>query len=148
MSIYANQLTEKSKQVLHGFIRELSLVLSGANPGALIDNITLAHQDGDLVTLDDEAIIYTGLELNHQSDSKTDDKSTDDSKDDSEDEGPSVQEVYDSMTSEQKEVVHYMVGAALEEAVNHSDDTLMTRSLTPTMALTSLSMTKKRTDAV
>lgn len=115
LSIYANQLTEKSKQVIHGFIRELSLVLSGANPGALIDNITLAHQDGDMVTLDDEAIIYTGLELNHQSDSG-------DSKDDSEDEGPSVQEVYDSMTDEQKEVVHYMVGAALEEAVSHSDD--------------------------
>lgn len=73
LSIYANQLTEKSKQVLHGFIRELSLVLSGANPGALIDNITLAHQDGDFVTLDDEAIIYTGLELNHDSDSKTED---------------------------------------------------------------------------
>jgi hypothetical protein len=65
LSIYANQLTEKSKQVLHGFIRELSLVLSGANPGALIDNITLAHADGEMVTLDDEAIIYTGLELNH-----------------------------------------------------------------------------------
>lgn len=112
LSIYANQLTEKSKQVLHGFIRELSLVLSGANPGALIDNITIAHHDGDMVTLEDEAIIYTGLELNHQSDSE----------DDSEDEGPSVQEVYDSMTPEQKEVVHYMVGAALEEAVSHSDD--------------------------
>ena len=68
LSIYANQLTEKSKQVLHGFIRELSLVLSGANPGALIDNITLAHSDGDLVTLDDEAIIYTGLELHHAED--------------------------------------------------------------------------------
>ena len=46
LSIYANQLTEKAKQVLHGFIRELSLVLSGANPGALIDNITLQHSDG------------------------------------------------------------------------------------------------------
>src|SRR3954466_8756096 len=65
LSIYANQLTEKSKQVLHGFIRELSLVLSGANPGALIDNITLAHSDGDMVTLEDEAVIYTGLDLNH-----------------------------------------------------------------------------------
>ena len=65
LSIYANQLTEKGKKVLHGFIREVSLVLSGANPGALIDNITLAHGDGDMVTLDDEAIIYTGLELHH-----------------------------------------------------------------------------------
>ena len=114
LSIYANQLTEKSKQVIHGFIRELSLVLSGANPGALIDNITLAHADGELVTLDDEAIIYTGLELTHVEGDSSDD-SGDDSGDDS-DKGPTVQEVYDSMTDEQKDVVHYMVGAALEVA--------------------------------
>jgi HK97 family phage prohead protease len=110
LSIYANQLTEKAKQVLHGFIRELSLVLSGANPGALIDNITLAHSDGEMVTLEDEAIIYTGLELNH-----ADGDSSDSKKDDSTDE-PTVQDVYDSMTDEQKDVVHYMIGAALESS--------------------------------
>jgi hypothetical protein len=113
LSIYANGLTEKAKQVLHGFIRELSLVLSGANPGALIDNITLAHADGDMVTLDDEAIIYTGLELEHADAASSD--STDSSNSGS-DSGPSVQDVYDSMTPEQKDVVHYMVGAALETA--------------------------------
>jgi Caudovirus prohead serine protease len=120
LSIYANQLTEKSKQVLHGFIRELSLVLSGANPGALIDNITLAHADGDLVTLDDEAIIYTGLELHHAEGETEESEETTDSvehaADDSEEEGPTIQEVYDSMTDEQKDVVHYMIGAALEGA--------------------------------
>jgi len=124
LSIYANQLTEKSKQVLHGFIRELSLVLSGANPGALIDNITLAHGDGDMVTLDDEAIIYTGLELAHSSDDEKDDKKDDEATHSAED--PTVQEVYDSMTDEQKDVVHYMIGAALEaqqeKAATHSDD--------------------------
>ena len=112
LSIYANGLTEKSKQVIHGFIRELSLVLSGANPGALIDNITLAHSDGDLVTLDDEAIIYTGLELQHAEGDSSDDSA--DTADDS-DEGPTVQEVYDAMSEEEKNVVHYLVGAALEE---------------------------------
>lgn len=111
LSIYANQLTEKAKQVLHGFIREVSLVLSGANPGALIDNITLAHSDGDMVTLEDEAIIYTGLELNHAGGSSTD---STDSTDNGSGNGPTVQEVYDSMTPEQQDVVHYMVGAALE----------------------------------
>lgn len=122
LSIYANQLTEKSKQVLHGMIRELSLVLSGANPGALIDNITLAHADGDMVTLEDEAIIYTGLELNH-ADGESGSSDSSDSEDD-----PTVQEVYDSMTEEQKEVVHYMIGAALESTgkslkeASHSDD--------------------------
>jgi|SRR5580765_47290 Caudovirus prohead serine protease/Phage capsid family len=123
LSIYANQLTEKSKQVLHGFIRELSLVLSGANPGALIDNITLAHGDGEMVTLDDEAIIYTGLELNHADGSSSDLTTSGDTPD----EGPTVQEVYDSMTDVQKEVVHYMVASALEgsnktlEQASHSD---------------------------
>ena len=63
LSIYANQLTEKAKQVFHGVIREVSLVLSGANPGALIDNVTLAHGDGRMDVLEDEAIIYTGEEL-------------------------------------------------------------------------------------
>lgn len=111
LSIYANNLTEKAKQVIHGFIRELSLVLSGANPGALIDNITLAHADGDMVTLEDEAIIYTGLELalEHANGS-----SSQTSTEENANAGPTVQEIYDSMTPEQKEVVHYMVGAALE----------------------------------
>jgi Caudovirus prohead serine protease len=114
LSIYANQLTEKARQVLHGFIRELSLVLSGANPGALIDNVTLAHADGDMVTLEDEAIIYTGLELQH-----ADGESSDTTEEKTEEvvhseEDPTVQEVYDSMNPQQKDVVHYMVGAALE----------------------------------
>ena len=65
MSIWANELVERSKRVFHGAIREVSLVLSGANPGALIDNVTIRHSDGDVDTLDDEAIITTGLELMH-----------------------------------------------------------------------------------
>lgn len=118
LSIYANQLTEKSKQVLHGFIREVSLVLSGANPGALIDNITLAHGDGDMVTLEDEAIIYTGLELSH-ADEKSEEE-VEHAEDDT-----TVQDVYDSMSDEQKEVVHYMIATALESSaktLKQSDD--------------------------
>ena len=123
LSIYANQLTEKAKQVLHGWIREMSLVLSGANPGALIDNITLAHADGDLVTLEDEAIIYTGLDITHADGDPAD---TGDVEDDVEN-SKTVQDVYDSMTPEQQAVVHYMVGAALEgesgdDAEHSSDD--------------------------
>jgi hypothetical protein len=129
LSIYANQLTEKSKQVLHGFIRELSLVLSGANPGAFIDNITLQHADGDMITLEDEAIIYTGLELNHADESSNSEDSVDHSAED-----PTVQEVYDSMTDEQKDVVHFMVASALEgsnqnlKQASHSDEEKDTKS--------------------
>jgi len=115
MSIYANQLVEQAKSVLHGAIKEVSLVLAGANPGALIDNINLAHSDGEVTMLEDEAIIYTGLTLEHES--KSDEAPASNEK--------TVQEVYDSFTDEQKEVVHFMIGAAIEAAdtnVEHSDD--------------------------
>src|SRR5436190_6678156 len=125
-SIYANQLTEKAAQVLHGWIREVSLVLSGANPGALIDNITLQHGNGDLETLDDEAIIYTDAELVHGSGEKpsepeeqedeTEETEVEHSADD-----PTIQEVYDGMTDDEKNVVHYMIGQALEEAKTKND---------------------------
>ena len=109
LSIFANKLVERAKQVSHGIIREASLVLAGANPGALIDNIELQHADGDIVTIEDEAIIYTGEKLIHGDEPQETSEEGD---------GPTVQEVYDEMTPEQKEVVHYMVGAALE----HKDD--------------------------
>lgn len=107
LSIFANQLKETAQKVVHGVIREVSLVLAGANPGALIDNIELAHSDGHLVELEDEAVITTGLSLKHEDASDPSDK---------EKAGPTVQEVYDSMSEQQKEVVHFMVGAAVEEA--------------------------------
>ncbi len=107
LSIWANQLIERSKMVLHGTIREVSLVLSGANPGALIENITIHHSEDDDTVLEDEAIIYTGLEFQH---------ADGDSSSDSGGDGETVQEVYDSMNDAQKEVLHYMLGQALESA--------------------------------
>ena len=62
LSIFANKLVHKGKSVVHGVIRELSLVLAGANPGAMIENVNLAHGNGSEV-IEDEAIIYTGLLL-------------------------------------------------------------------------------------
>jgi hypothetical protein len=108
MSIYANNLVERSKQVFHGVIREVSLVLSGANPGALIDYVRVAHADGSIDTLDAEAIIYTGLELSLQ-------HSDEEIIEHAEGEDMTVQEVYDAMTPVQKDVLHFMVGTALEE---------------------------------
>ena len=58
MSIWANDLVERAGRVLHGAIREVSLVLNGANPGAVIESVTIRHSDGDTIDLDDEAIIY------------------------------------------------------------------------------------------
>jgi HK97 family phage prohead protease len=103
MSIWANQLVERAKQVYHGTIREVSLVLSGANPGALIENVTIRHDEGDEFTLEDEVIIYTGLELMHSDDA-------------SDDEDETIRDIYNSLTDKQKEVVHFMIGEAISDS--------------------------------
>lgn len=112
MSIWANDLIERSKKVLHGAIREVSLVLSGANPGAIIENVTIRHSDDEETILDDEAIIYTGLSFEHADGGGA---PTDSSGDSSGDSGETVQDVYDSMSPKQQEVLHYLVGVALEQ---------------------------------
>ena len=121
MSIWANDLVQKSGRVLHGAIREVSLVLSGANPGAIIEHVTLRHSDGEMEDLDDEAIIYTGLELEIRHSADDDDDYDDDDEDDEmqhadgEDGGEkTVKDVYDSMTEEQQQVLHFMIGEAIE----------------------------------
>jgi hypothetical protein len=110
LSIWANELVERGGRVLHGAIREVSLVLSGANPGALIENVTVRHSDGDEVQLDDEVIIYTGLELDEIKHADTSGDGGDGG------DGETIQDVYDSMTDKQKDVLHYMLGQALESA--------------------------------
>ena len=114
LSIYANQLVERAKSVYHGVIREVSLVLAGANPGAEIDFVRIAHGDGipDSI-LEDEAVIYTGLELEHAAAPDAEDKK-DGGADEASEDDATVQDVYDSLTDQQKNVVHYMIGAALE----------------------------------
>lgn len=134
MSIWANQLVEKAKTVLHGMIREVSLVLSGANPGALIDYVRISHGDGEFEDLTDEAVIYTGLELVHgdvkvpvQKTAETEETDETVETDETAEtvEHATVREVYDSLSEEQKNVVHFMIGAALEaagdNAAEHSD---------------------------
>jgi HK97 family phage prohead protease len=121
LSIYANKLVEKAKQVFHGRIREVSLVLAGANPGALIDNVAVAHADGDIDVLEDEAIITTGeyIEIFHSDEDV--ESEAQHAEDEGDDDGRTVEDVYNSLTEEQKNVVHYMIGAALE-SVKGSDD--------------------------
>lgn len=125
LSIYANQLIEKGRNVIHGAIREVSLVLAGANPGALIDQVNIAHSDGMLEELEDEAIIYTGLSLTHASDDDRpttkivnpgEAKETDMPNLSHADDDQTIGDIYENMTQEQKDVLHFMVGAALEEA--------------------------------
>ena len=122
MSIYANQLKEKLSAVIHGNIREVSLVLAGANIGAKIENV-LAHGDES----DDEAYIYTGegIELYHSDDGKKGEEMADETKKTGtgSDNERTVQDVVDSMTEEQKTVMYALIGQALEDAgADENDD--------------------------
>ena len=116
LSIYANQLKQNGSNVMHGTIREVSLVLAGANPGAFIDSI-IRHGE----FCEDEAVIYTGenLSLEHadQKPSDKEDKAGEDNKGDGKVEGnkqKTIKDVVDSMSEEQKNVLYALVGQALE----------------------------------
>ena len=115
LSIYANQLKQNGSNVMHGMIREVSLVHAGANPGAYIDEV-VSHSDN----ADGEAVIYTGenLELFHAEEEKKEEpkKESEPAKEKSmaEEKGKTIGEVVDSMNEEQKKVLYGLVGAALE----------------------------------
>ena len=119
LSIWANRLQESGnpprKHVAHGDIKELSLVLAGANPGAFIEEI-VAHSDEEGY----EAFIYSGdsLELNHsEGETEKEDKPMEDTNKKQEPEPKSAKEVFDEMTEEQKQVAVAIAGQAVEEAL-------------------------------
>ena len=129
LSIFANKLVEKAKQVSHGIIREVSLVLARANPGALIDNLELQHSDGELVMIEDEAVIYTGEHIKH-GDAALEEPTAEET-DDDEIEELDAEQILDEMSPEQQGVVHALVGAALSsnaaeegdgDSVTHTDN--------------------------
>lgn len=113
LSIYANNLSHQGKNVVHGDIKEVSLVLAGANPGAYIDNVNIAHSDGHVESTDDEAIIYTGLKLEHQ-DLEGEPMANSTQK--------TNQEVFDTMSDEQQALVHSMLSQALMHAEGEDPD--------------------------
>ena len=119
LSICANQLRHNDKRgVLHGIIREVSLVIAGANPKARIDSVRLAHSD-DGSEFDEEIHVYTGegIELFH-SDEKSDKEDTkvENTKNAETGKEETIQEIYDTMNEKQKAVCQIMVGQALEDA--------------------------------
>lgn len=124
LSIWANQLKQMGGDVIHGNIRELSLVLAGANPGAYID-FAMAH------SADEEDTLYASYDENimlyHSDEPKSEekgDKKMDDQNKKPEESGSdkTVQEVIDSMNEEQKTVMYALVGQALDDAGESADD--------------------------
>lgn len=124
LSIYANNLVEKGKNVAHGVINEVSLVIAGANPGAYIDNIAFEHGDGSVVTDESEAIISSGAfshegivlpepdaEPSQEPGTITHAEGTKTGEDDE-----TLAEVFETLNAKQKTVVYAMVAHALEAA--------------------------------
>jgi HK97 family phage prohead protease len=118
LSIYANQLKQNGSHVLHGAIREVSLVLAGANPGAFIDTV-IRHSE----TSDEEAIIYTGknISMYHSDDEKKEeDETVEEEKKEKKEE--TVADVFNTLSEKQKTVVYAMIGQALEEKEESEDN--------------------------
>lgn len=131
LSIYANKLKQDGANVIHGAIREVSLVLAGANPGAYIDTV-MVHSDGDEETEDAEICfnLNTNPILYHSDDEKDNpDKNNNKDENMSNSNGnqgnnsdKTVQDVIDSMTEEQKNVLYYLVGQAANGEIDEGED--------------------------
>ena len=133
LSIYANKLKQVGSDVIHGKIREVSLVLAGANPGAFIEPTSISHSEDDGSETVDEAVIFMGenLEIYHADEKEktvaeditkkantkpeSEDKDTDDGEE-------TIQDVFDTLNEKQKNVVYALIGAALDEKGGDDDD--------------------------
>jgi len=140
LSIYANGLVERSKQVFHGMVREVSVCISGANPGALIDYVAIAHSDGSIETIEDEAVIYTGLGIVLSNADTTDiahKAAVEDER--------TVQEIYDTLNEEQRNVVNFMLATAFGAAseLAQSDQDVVDPDSTPDEIYNALSDAQK-----
>ena len=117
MSIYANRLKQHGSDVIHGIIREVSLVLAGANPGALIDNISFAHADGTYTDVEDEAVIYSGLDtieyFSHADEDEEDDVANGQR---------NIEDVLDELTDEQIDAIQDIIDAAIDDALDDVED--------------------------
>ena len=113
LSIYANSLIEKGKNVIHGAIREVSLVIAGANPEAYIDNLAFEHGDGSVVQDESEAIISANsdLEFFHAEEAEVEEKDDE-----------TVADVFKTLNEKQRTVVYAMIAEALKTSNEESED--------------------------
>ena len=149
LSIYANQLKQQGGNVLHGAIREVSLVLAGANPGAFIDSVIRHSEDihdEDIhdEDINDEAIIYTGeniclahaekqmeetTKVMEEKKEMAPETKTEEPKKEEPKKEKTVQDVFDTLNEEQKKVVYALIGQVIEEAENKSSKEIETKNI-------------------
>lgn len=118
LSIYANQLKQQGPNVMHGNIREVSLVLAGANPGACIESV-ISHGE----EVEEEGIIHTGdiIELYHSANKEEDTNMADENKERT-NEGKTVADVLETLNEEQRTAVEFLVGQALANDDDNNDE--------------------------
>ena len=120
LSICANHLTQKGREVLHGDIKEVSVVVAGANPGAFIDSVMIHGEESD-----EECIIYTGYDISLEHADKDDTqekeiaKNNDDTKNNDKE---TIKDVFNTFSEKQKKVVYYIVEQAIKKEKNKSDN--------------------------
>lgn len=117
MSIFANNLKQSGNVVEHGNIVEVSLVLKGANPRATIENVTMAHSDGEgysaIIKMGDGDVMHEDFEGSEESDSE----------DESSSEDKTIGEILSTLTEEQLEAVNYLIAAAIDGESEDSEET-------------------------
>lgn len=117
LSIFANQLMQKGSDVIHGLIREVSLVIAGANPGAFIDDVIAHGEDGSgIIICYDE-----GVTVFMHSDDKEKTKDSEDKKKEKSEDDETVEDVFDSLTEKQKTAVYAVIGTIMEDNKNNDD---------------------------
>ena len=129
LSIYANKLKQNGNNVVHGIIRELSIVLAGANPGAYIDFV-MEHSDEDdedtigslYAGYDERIIIHSADTANNKKEDNDMAENTNNTKRTENDDEETVAQVFNTLTEKQKTVVYALIGQALESAGNNDDD--------------------------
>ena len=134
LSIYANKLKQSGGDVLHGVIREVSVVLAGANPGAMIEFPIMEHGEESeteavIWTGDEELVHGDGMELEHtekkdpEEEKKPEPEAEKEEKDEDGDDNETIQDVLDSLNEKQKMAVEYLISEAMQgKEVSHSDD--------------------------
>lgn len=124
LSIYANSLVEKGKNVVHGLIREVSLVIAGANAGAYIDNLSFQHGDGSVTEDETEAIISANLDLElFHAEEKPEENMKDKPEEiKHEEKEETIGDVFETLTEKQKTVVYAMIAEALNGSEEDAED--------------------------
>lgn len=121
LSIFANQLMQKGSDVIHGLIREVSLVIAGANPGAFIDDVIAHGEDGSgiIICYDEGVTVFMHSDDKPDDEEKT--KDSEDKKKEKSEDDETVEDVFDSLTEKQKTAVYAVIGTIMEDNKNNDD---------------------------